>query len=121
MPDTQIDLFTGQPVPAPRDPAALTGRQQLALEHIAKHQPVASDELGAILHEDRLARGGKGHPADERCEWCPREGRVMGSSLRRHGYVVQKRSLGWCLPDYRPERPGTSGYDPSTSDFPEGF
>lgn len=121
MSDAQLDLITGEPVPPAKDPGALTDRQQLALEFIGKHQPVSSDELGAFLHEDRMSRGGKGHGRDERCDWCPGEGREMGEALRRRDCVVRKKSVGWCLAGFSPERSGTSGYDPETSDFPEGF
>lgn len=114
----QLDLITGQPVAAPRDPSALTDRQQLALEHIAAHQPVSSDELGAVLHEDRQARGRKGHSRDQRCEWCATEGNVVGASLRAKGLIVRRKTIGWCLPDHSPDRPGASGYDPATSEIP---
>lgn len=109
---TQLDLITGQPVSPPRDPDALTGRQQLALAHIAAHQPVSSDELGALLHEDRMRRGLKGHGRDERCTFCAGEGREMGETLRRRGLIIRKRTVGWCLPDWQPTpEPSTQNRD----------
>lgn len=103
---TQINLITGEPVAPAKDPDALTDRQQLALEFIAQHQPVSSDELGAVLHEDRRARGGRGHARDERCDWCQSEGSQMGQSLKARGKVIRKKTIGWVLPDWRAEPAG---------------
>lgn len=99
--------------------AALTARQRLALEYVAAHQPVPADELGAVLHEDRAVRGGQGHGRSERCEWCASEGRQMGAALRTRGLVKLRRQAGWVLPDFSPRR--SSGYDPASAAFPEGF
>lgn len=114
MTGNQLEL-----IPKPAKP--LTGRQQLALDHITANQPVPSDEVGAILHEDRRARGGRGHSRDERCKWCADEGKTMGASLRSHGLIVRRRGAGWTLPDYRIGDRPASGYDPATAPFPEGF
>ena len=122
---SQLDLITGEPVdvePERGGGVTLTERQALALRFIGQHQPVSSDELGAVLHEDRMRRGGKGHDASERCERCSSEGAQMGDALRKRGHVVRKRTVGWCLTGYRPVPAGTgSGIDPKTSDWPEGF
>ncbi len=99
-------------------PVKLTGRQQLALDYITTHQPVTSEQLGAILHEDRRERGGRGHHRDERCAYCHDEGSQMGRALRAKRLVVRKRGLGWCLPDYKPVPHVDSGYDPSTAPIP---
>ena len=115
---SQLDLISGEPVPAARSAEALTDRQQLALEHIGAHQPVSSDELGAVLHEDRMRRGGKGHDAGERCTYCSSEGRDVADVLRKRGLVVRKQTVGWCLTGFNPERPETSGYDPTKSEIP---
>lgn len=105
----QLELLSDTPV----DPTVrLTARQRLALEYIGHHQPVASDELGAFLHEDRRARGGKGHGADERCDYCQQEGAQMGAALRLKGLVKRKRGVGWVVSGTsgpNPERPGRSG------------
>lgn len=117
---SQIDLLTGQPVPE-REPEAvtLTSRQALALQFISAHQPVSSDELGAVLHEDRMRRGGKGHGRDERCDWCQSEGAQMGNALRKRGFVVQKRTVGWALEGYNYNAAALDiGYDPKTSEIP---
>ncbi len=126
---SQLDLITGEPVESPRDPNALTDRQQLALEFISANQPVSSDELGAVLHEDRKQRGGKGHDRDTRCDWCATEGNVVAASLRAKGLVVRKKTVGWCLTGYRPVPAGTgSGSGPNATGeglddrgLPEGF
>lgn len=81
----------------------LTARQQHALETIARMQPITSDELGAYLHSYRRAHGGKGHAADERCEWCSSEGNDVGQALARRGLVNRKPTVGWCLPGWKPE------------------
>ena len=93
----QLDL-TGQPALVAPD-VRLTHRQRMALEYIGHHAPVSSDELGALLHEDRRARGGRGHSSDERCEWCPDEGKQMGAALRLKGLVRFRRGDGggWYL------------------------
>lgn len=102
----------------------LTDRQRLALEYVGAHQPVAAVELGAVLHEDRAARGGKGHSAAEHCAYCSDEGRAMGRALRAKGLVQERRGAGWVLKGARPEhsRPDHSRcYDPATAPLPEGF
>lgn len=79
----------------PVDPnVKLTGRQRLALEHIAKFDRLASDELGAFLHEERRSRTGRGHDRDERCEYCGDEGSQMGAALRAKGLVRYSRGAG---------------------------
>lgn len=76
---------------------ALTPRQQTALEHIAAHQPVASDELGAHL----CSWAGK-HTVDHRCPWDGPNGRQVGDALKAKGLVRYRRGAGWTLPDYKP-------------------
>lgn len=116
----QLEL-AGDVALAPPD-VKLTARQRIALEHIAAGQPVESDELGAFLHQDRMARGGRGHSVEERCDWCGREGRQMGDSLRRAGLVTFRRGAGWVLVDYRPAEASAGGdYDLATAPFPEGY
>lgn len=103
MTDEQLDL-DGRLVPVG---VKLTERQRLALDYVRAHGPVASDELGALLHEERQARGGRGHHRDLRCDWCGDEGSSMGKRLRELG-LVRKRtgeSGGWYVPDSRgPDR-----------------
>lgn len=115
----QLGLLPGVPV----DPTVkLTARQRLALEFIAANQPVPSDELGALLHEERMQRGGRGHHRDQLCQWCTDEGKQMGAALRRHGLVRQKRHAGWVLASgYRPSTEGTKQEPRDRGSFPEGF
>lgn len=75
----------------------LTDRQRLALDYIAANQPVSSDELGAVLHADRVARGGRGHVVDVRCTYCADEGSDMGRALKAKGLVFRPRKGGWQL------------------------
>ena len=104
-------------------PPKLTERQQLAFEFISNRQPVSSEEFGAFLHEDRRDRGGRGHDAEARCRYCHDEGSHMGAALRRHKLVVQKRGLGWCTPDYKPERTNDTSamQGPSATTDEHGF
>lgn len=113
----QLELLSDTPV----DPTVrLTARQRLALEYIGHHQPVASDELGAFLHEERRARGGRGHSADERCDFCQQEGSQMGAALRLKGLVKQRRGAGWVVSGMSgssPERPETSAQQDGDVDW----
>ena len=100
----------------------LTRRQQVALELIRDRPPVTSDELGALLHADRQARGGRGHGEDVRCDYCTGEGRSMGEALRAKGLVNYRRTLGW-VPAGTPAGRGSAARPAGASfgDFPEGF
>lgn len=108
----------------PVDPEErLNERQKLALASIRDSWPMPSEELGAILHEDRQARGGKGHARDSRCGWCLEEGKGMGSRLRKDGLVRFKKDEGWYPSGIRfgrdqSPRAATSGYDPKTAPIP---
>ncbi|MDF2751629.1 MAG: hypothetical protein K0S82_11 [Gaiellaceae bacterium] len=75
----------------------LTKRQRFSLEFIA-HRPPSSEELGAALHEYRMQGGGRGHRAENRCDWCQAEGAHMGNRLRQLKLVRFARGLGvWYL------------------------
>ena len=95
----------------------LTDRQRLALNLIREHGPVPSDELGAHLHADRLARGGRGHTDDARCSYCREEGRSMGEALRAKDLVRHDRGLGWMAVGSSHVR-DEGGYDPATAEIP---
>lgn len=109
---SQLDLMGGElPVGV-----TLTERQAAALAYIRENQPVASDELGAYLHELRRTAGGRGHPSETRCVWCTDEGRQMLRALRRKRRLVkQLRGIGWVTRDYKRDADATFG------DFPKGF
>lgn len=95
----------------------LTGRQRFALEVIDRLGPVASDELGAHLHERRARHG-----VDERCRWCGQEGNAAGRELRTKGFVKLRRSEGWVLAGVAAKaKQASSEYDPATAAWPEGF
>lgn len=65
----------------------LTERQQFALEQIETADGgLASDELGALMHQRR----GK-HSDDFRCTWCHDEGASVAKELRRKKLVVYRR------------------------------
>lgn len=104
-------------VPTPPD-VKLTPRQRSALEHIAANQPLASDELGAYLHEIRRERGGKGHPRNSSCDWCKSEGAQMGKALRDKQLVKYRLGEGWILADTDVKQRAA---DASFGDFPDGF
>lgn len=106
MTATQLEL-----IPRPAKP--LTDRQALALQYITAHQPCPSDELGALLHHDRQARGGRGHTLDGRCDWCADEGKQMAAALKAKGLIVRRRGAGWTLPGYTigQERPSRQTND----------
>lgn len=104
------ELFT-EPMPTAEP---LPPRQDTAMRLVIRHQPdgVTADEVGARVHEDR----GK-HPADQRCEWCGRDGAAVLNALIRKKLVTRRRATGlYTLPG--PQRralPATFG------DFPEDF
>lgn len=100
----------------------LTARQELALAFIAKTGTVSSDELGAVLHEDRRARGGRGHDRDERCDYCATEGADMGRRLRELGLVTKRRGVdgGWCAANDESQHEETSQLGEGDP-WPEGF
>lgn len=91
--DIQTSLLPGPELPPG---VTLTPRQRVALEHIEKHDaPTSNDELGALMHEERRSRGGRGHHRDERCPWCGDEGAQIGEALEAKGLVVYVRRDGW--------------------------
>lgn len=120
----------GDPEP---DPLGLTPRQRLALDYVAANGLVSSDELGAVLHEERMLRGGRGHDRDVRCDYCGDEGADMGRALERRELVRRRRADnrrglegGWHLPGWQPAGTSNEGArpevpDPSTAPFPDGF
>ena len=120
MTDDQLALDGREPLPVG---VALTARQELALAFVRRHgtaMPVTNDELGAVLHEERRRRGGKGHGADTRCAYCADEGRDMGARLRDLGLIVRAADgSGWrpSSEDAKPEaRP--SGMLPDDEPLP---
>lgn len=123
---SQLELLGGT-VPVEPD-VKLTERQRHALEIIGRYQPIPSDELGAHLHQERAGRGLKGHPAEQRCEWCGTEGAQMGAALRKRGLVTRKRDAGWVLPSYRASESDSTRTGPNVASdgldehgFPKDF
>lgn len=100
----QLQLLDG-PVTPPD--VKLTARQRKALDTIAAHQPIRSDELGAYLHP---------HGPDKRCDWCTPSGREVGEALKRKGLVEYEREAGWKL-----ARNTDSNEGASFGAFPPGF
>lgn len=115
---SQLEL-DGTPTLAPPE-VRVSPRQRLALDYLRHHAPVPSDELGALLHEDRRARGLNGHSADERCRFCADEGKQMGGALRAKGLVRYRRGEGggWYLADRTAPTPQVEEQE---DPFPEGF
>lgn len=113
---TQLEIGGNDALAPPE--AKLTQRQRIALEYIGHHQPVSSDELGAMLHEERRARGLKGHSSDERCEYCTDEGRSMGAALRQKGLVRFRRHEGggWYIPSAKTDGKDDEKYSAQLSD-----
>lgn len=94
----------------------LTQRQRFALELIAQ-KPLSSEGLGAALHEFRMLEGGRGHRAEDRCDWCKAEGAHMGDRLRRDGLVRFARHLAvWYLAEQG--RPAESAESAQTDVIP---
>lgn len=81
----------------------LTDRQAYALGIIAARQPIRSDDLGAHLHAYRQDQGGKGHGADDTCDWCTSEGKSVGDALAAKGLVRYVRGKGWVTADWKGE------------------
>lgn len=116
----QLDLLGATPTPPD---LRLTHRQRIALEYIGHHAPVSSDELGAFLHEDRRARGGKGHSSDTRCDWCHDEGRHMGAALRAKSLVRHRNGEGggWHLTGQASAAPSPTSQLGPDDEWPDGF
>lgn len=94
------DVLFGDP-PAEPDPlAGLTERQRFALETIGRLGPIPNDELGAWL----CSRRPRGHPPDQRCDWCTTTGRQAGEALRRAG-LARRRQAGWVVVGSVGDRP----------------
>lgn len=98
----------------------LTHRQQIALDLIREKAPVESDEIGALLHEERAGRGKRGHTQDVRCEWCGQEGDHMAARLRELGLIRHARNIGWYPADQPRPRARDDGR-PGPGDLPEDF
>jgi hypothetical protein len=106
------------PLPGIEHAVTLTARQALALAFCRSIEgPVQGDEIGAALHEDRLARGGRGHSRDERCQWCGDEGRDMARTLVGKG-VLKRVSGGFEPREREGERPPSSQIGPD-DEWPE--
>lgn len=105
------------------DPATaavkLTARQQHALTLIAQLGPIPSSELGAHMHE---RRGVHGH--ETRCTFCRAEGKSVADALRKKGLVRIRRGEGWYAVEAngKPQRKReSSGYNPATTPWPDGY
>ena len=82
----QLDMFGGS---AALERSPLTERQAFALDEITKADGgLASDELGAVLHERRGS-----HERGVRCHFCSTEGREVGRRLKGLGFVVLKAGV----------------------------
>ena len=100
-------------------PVKLTDRQQHALTLITEHGPIPSAELGAHMH----ARRGR-HDATTSCTWCAEEGKTVARELRRKELVRYRRNTGWYAVGTtgKPRREReTSGYNPATTPWPDGY
>lgn len=109
MTDAQLDL-TGQAHTIVHG-RELTPRQQLALDYVTEHAPATADEIGALLHQERLQRRGRGHSADSRCKWCGDEGTQMLRRLRELGLVRHAKHLGWYVAGHTRPRASNSNPD----------
>lgn len=63
------------------DERGLGDNQRLVLAAIRQHGRVERDEAGALIHEKRGH-----HSADERCDYCARDGRHVLASLSAKGF-----------------------------------
>lgn len=93
------------------EPPALTERQEYVLERItaAGADGLFSDEIGAVLHARKhlsmMAGRLYNHAADDRCEYCGRDGRGVALELKAKGRVVQRgasRFVAVDLPEQEP-------------------
>ena len=72
----------------------LTVRQAVFFEYLREHEPVASDELGALAHSRRRRRR---HSTDTRCALCGRDGQRVGRELERKGLATFTTGIGWTV------------------------
>lgn len=112
---SQVDIFGGE---TPLAPGVRLGRnQQQVYTALRQRKGITADEAGAIVHADR----GR-HPEDRRCNYCAEAGKGVLRSLRAHGLVVHRRSLGeWRLAGDRsgPRNPAPAIDGPG--ELPEGY
>lgn len=111
----QLELLGDDRTPEER----LTGYQRHALEQVrSSPDGMFADELGAAIHERRLAAGRMGHTSASRCPYCDRDGKAMLRVLRTKGLVVRRRKTGrWQALAEQTLPPPAVPYD----ELPEGF
>lgn len=105
----QLDLLTGKPAAPPAKP--LTERQQQVLDLVEASgtEGVQPGEVGSLLHELR----GR-HPREQRCGYCPDDGKQALRALQKQKWVVRRRSGRWTVPKPKPPVRGSD-------DLPDGF
>jgi len=101
----------GTGVPTPPE-VKLTERQRRALEIIAAHQPIASEDLGRALSNRPWSNYDKAQGAE------------VGAALRdKHLARYSRKRGGWVLADWKDDgspdgNRADSGYDPATAEIP---
>lgn len=101
-------------------PRPLTARQQHALDTIRQAGPggIDSTSLGQTIHAIRGS-----HNSDHECKWCHATGAELGRALRVRKLAWKRNRTHWTLVEHRgvTPKPQVDGYDPRSSDWPEGF
>lgn len=132
------ELFT-EPMPTAQP---LPHRQDIVMRALIRLNGLTEDEAGALLHADRPRTHRYWHSADDRCIYCPTDGRSVLKALRnkKGGPLVTRRKDGtWTLPGEQAKQeheraraaaePGTApparswsrGTDIDDHGFPKGF
>lgn len=89
----------------------LTDRQAYVLERItaAGSEGLYAEEIGAILHARKhlstMSARVYNHDADDRCDYCGRDGRGVALELKKKGRVVQRGQLRFVAIDLPQDEP----------------
>lgn len=91
--------LTGTSPNAPESKVKPLSERQQALYELVRRTPdgVTRDQAGALMHS--MKEGRWAHPADERCDYCVRDGRAALRASALKPLIVGRRDGRWYLRD----------------------